>query len=136
MIEGSYEFSDYSGGIIVFPSGAKKIRIMNWYSEKLETYRFKWYGKSKSDKIFIKHNDRHEEYKGHLSVGQFFKGRYTSASGILFNKKSMSIEFGGLTSKGLIDVAEMIVDEFNQETVLLKDLNKNKIFLVNSSKRE
>lgn len=124
------EFSDYSGGIIVFQSGAKKIGIMNWYSEKLDTFRFKWYKKSKGDKAFVKHNGHNEEYKGGLSVGQFFGGSYTSAYGTIFNDKSMSVEFGGLSSNGLRDVAKLIVEEFNQETVLLKDLNKNKIYLV------
>ena len=47
------------------------------------------------------------------------------------NEKSTTIELLGIESEELIDIATDICNKFGQETVLLKDYNKNKIFVVN-----
>lgn len=49
----------------------------------------------------------------------------------MFDETSLSIEVNGISSNGLIYLAEEVAREFNQETVLVKDLNLNTIFLVN-----
>lgn len=50
----------------------------------------------------------------------------------MFNDKSLALEINGLSLKGLLRLAEYISQEFLQETVLVKDLNTNKIYLANS----
>lgn len=48
----------------------------------------------------------------------------------MYNEKSISVEINGLSSKSLIKVGELLAKQFRQETVLVKDLNNNKIYLV------
>jgi hypothetical protein len=78
--------------------------------------------------------DNIDDYIGAFSIGNFFSGRYIGDNGKVFDESSLSIEINGISSKGLIYLAEEIAREFNQETVLVKDLNSNKIFLVNQIK--
>ena len=79
-----------------------------------------------------KFNDRGGEYVGAYSVGNFFKGKYVGDNGEMYDEKSIAVEINGLSSKSLLTIAEMIAKEFRQETVLVKDLNKNKIYTADS----
>ena len=65
-------------------------------------------------------------------MGNFFKGKYVGDNGEMYNERSLAIEINGLSSKSLLKVAEMIAQEFMQETVLVKDLNRNKIYTADS----
>ena len=102
----------------------------------------RFFSKSKLNKIIKKFNlddkklgdDIIDDYIGAFSIGNFFSGRYIGDNNKIFDEKSLSIEVNGISSKGLIYLAEEIAREFNQETVLVKDLNINKIFLVNQLK--
>jgi hypothetical protein len=121
-----YDSIDYQGVIIVFPSGTKYIKILNSYFDIFENFGNKWSNKSTSiDK------EQEEGYKGGLCVGNLFEGSYNSDNGYKFDDKSIAVEFVGVNSKELKELAKLIVQEFSQETVLLKDLHKNKIYLVN-----
>lgn len=40
------------------------------------------------------------------------------------------LEIGGLSSKGLLSLTGLVANEFDQQTVLLKDFNENKFYLV------
>lgn len=79
-----------------------------------------------------KFNDKGGEYIGAYSVGNFFKGKYVGDNGEMYNERSLAVEINGLSSGSLLKVAEMIAQEFMQETVLVKDLNKNKIYVADS----
>ena len=50
----------------------------------------------------------------------------------MYNERSLAVEINGLSSGSLLKVAEMSAQEFMQETVLVKDLNKNKIYVADS----
>jgi hypothetical protein len=50
----------------------------------------------------------------------------------MFNEKSLCIEVNGLSSRSLLRLAEYLSDSFRQETVLVKDLNNNKIYLADA----
>lgn len=76
---------------------------------------------------YLKGNTNH-------SIGKFFKGRYVSENGEVYNEKSTSIEINGISTDALIYLAEEIAIEFQQETVLVKDLNENKLYLINQGK--
>lgn len=75
---------------------------------------------------------RNEEHIGAYSVGNFFKGMYVGSSGEMFNGQSMCVEINGLSCPSLLKLAEMIAKSFTQETALVKDLNRNKIYLAHS----
>ncbi len=127
LIEGASDLSISQSCIIVFPTETNKIDvwtniIMTWFSAKIKSNGNKWYQASNN-----------EHYVGTFSVGKFFTGEYQSDNGGIFNEKSVTIELSGLNNKGMIAVSKMITDEFNLEAMLLKDLNRDKIFLVKSS---
>lgn len=133
-----YGLAKYRGGVITFSTDINAMELsdnplINKIKQAVETFK----QRLKKDKmmhkaitLFDKEND--EEYIGSYSVGHFFKGRYVGDKGEMFNEKSVSVEVNGLSSKSLVKLAERIADMFRQETVLVKDLNTNKIFLVDS----
>ena len=76
-------------------------------------------------------NDRTAyDYMRSLGTQRFndYKGRVKK----MYDEKSIAVEINGLSSKSLLTIAEMIAKEFRQETVLVKDLNKNKIYTADS----
>ena len=131
-----YGLAKYRGGIITFSTdiNATKLsdnRLINKIKQTVETFK----QRLNKDKMIHKavtlfDRENEEEYIGSYSVGHFFKGRYVGDKGEMFNEKSVSVEVNGLSSKSLVNLAERIADMFRQETVLVKDLNNNKIFLV------
>ena len=72
--------------------------------------------------------EKPEERIGAYSVGNFFKGKYVGDNGEMYNDKSLSVEINGISSRNLLSFAELLAKEFMQETVLIKDLNLNKIY--------
>lgn len=127
LIEGASDLNISQSCIIVFPTDTNNIDdwtniIMTWFSAITESNGNKWYQTSNN-----------ENYVGTFSVGKFFTGEYQSDNGGIFNEKSVTIELSGLNNKGMIAVSKMITDEFNLEAILLKDLERDKIFLVKSS---
>jgi len=67
------------------------------------------------------------------TIGKNFKGSYTGKNGIAFNEKSFTIDIAGVDSDALILIASEICREFKQETVMVRDFNKNatKVYFVN-----
>lgn len=133
-----YGLAKYKGGIITFSTDINAVKlspnkIINKIKQVIETFKQRL-GKDrlihKVISIFDKESD--EEYIGSYSVGHFFKGRYVGDRGEMFSEKSLSVEVNGLSSKSLVNLAERIADTFRQETVLVKDLNCDKIFLVDT----
>jgi hypothetical protein len=114
-----YGLFDHKGGIIIFSNFVNSLEIsndflINWLIKKIKKI-------NKSDKKI-------DDYIGAFSIGNFFSGRYVGDNGDIFNENSITIEVNGISSKGLIYLAKEIMKYFNQETLLLKDLNINKIF--------
>jgi hypothetical protein len=142
-----YGLFDYRGGIITFSTDINSVelsknKIYNWLLKKGTTLLNRFFSKSKLSNIIRNFNDTEdkqlggeniEDYIGAFSIGNFFSGRYLDDKGKVYDEKSLSIEVNGISSKGLIFLAEEIAREFKQETVLVKDLNLNKIFLVDQS---
>lgn len=60
----------------------------------------------------------------------FFSG-HTSKNGITLYKKSFTIGIVGVDSDILILIASEICKEFKQETVMVRDFNKSKVYFVN-----
>lgn len=142
-----YGLSDYRGGIIIFSTDVNSLdistnRILNWVKKKFKSLKNRFFSKSKLSKVINKFNrdDKRvgdvdiEDYIGAFSIGNFFSGRYIGDNNKVFDENSLSIEINGISSEGLIYLGEEIAMEFEQETVLVKDLNKNRIFLVNQNR--
>ncbi len=139
-----YGLADYRGGIIIFSTdinalSINKNKIVNWFKQKIKTIKNRLFAKSKLSRLVKKYNlepekkvDKRDvdDYIGAFSVGNFFSGRYIGDNSKVFDENSLSIEINGISSDALIYFAEEVAMEFNQETVLVKDLNLNKIFLV------
>ena len=91
-----------------------------------------------SHKIVNKFNKYNEtdEYIGAYTIGNAFKGKYVGDNGEQFDERSTTIEIGGLSTNGLLRLAEMIARVFHQETVLVKDMNNMKFYLANSHREE
>ena len=143
-----YGLSDYRGGIIVFSTDINSLKIsknklLDWFEKKLKTFKNRLFYKKKINNIIKRFNEyikkevggkKIEDYIGAFSIGNFFNGRYVGDNEKVFDKNSLSIEINGISSESLIFLAEEVAQEFIQETVLVKDLNSNKIFLVDQDK--
>jgi len=94
--------------------------------------------KNKISNIFRKYNTGKEpgndDFVSAYSLGNIFNGNYLDEAGNVYSEKSTTLEIAGVDTKILFDIAEEIAVEFKQESVLVKDYNKNKIYLVNSDK--
>lgn len=132
-----YGLSDYRGGVIVFSTDVNAVemdknKILNKIKQVLTTFKYRYKKDTMLHSIMNNFNSKGGEYIGAYSVGNFFNGKYVGDNGEMYNEKSLSVEINGLSSKGLLNVAEMIAKAFQQESVLVKDLNKNKIYLADS----
>lgn len=132
-----YGLSKYRGGIIVFSTDVNAVeldrnKILNKIKQIITTYKNRFKRDSIIHGIINKFNEKGTESIGAYSVGNFFNGRYVGDHGEMFNEKSLAVEINGLSSESLLSIAEMIAKEFMQETVLVKDLNKNKIYIADS----
>lgn len=133
-----YGLADYRGGIIVFSTEVNAVqldrsRIKNWIKQHIRSFVQKYNSGGILHKVvhsFNKHNDS-EDYIGGYSVGNAFKGVYVGDNGEKYNEESTTIEVNGLSSEGLLRLAEMIARVFKQETVLVKDFNVNKFYYAN-----
>jgi hypothetical protein len=116
------EFNE-KGGIIIF---LENINIKKMSKNKLINFiisNINYFEK------YIKKDLKYDEIYG-ITIGNFVKGAYRSADGNLYDEKSLSIEMIGITSDILNAVAEDLNKEFNQEKVLVKNYDNNKIYMV------
>lgn len=132
-----YGLADYRGGIITFSTDINALElsknaVMNKIRQTVETFKQRLLRFKKIHNLINQFNKKGDEFIGAYSVGNFFHGKYVGDNGEMFNEKSLSLEINGLSSKSLFRLAEDIAEDFKQQTVLVKDLNNNKIFLVNS----
>ena len=133
-IEGGVDWEvpeDEKGGIIVFSQEVNAVqlhknKLVNWFKQKLATFKNKAKGLSDIDKIAQKHN-----LVG-WTVGNFLKGRYTGKNGQVYSEDSLSVEIIGVTEDTLIAIGEELCRAFKQEAVLVKSYSeKNRILFVN-----
>ena len=133
-----YGMSDYRGGVIVFSTDVNAVklhnnRFVNFIKQFVKTQSQRFNKDKKIHNIINTFNSQNDtnDFIGAYSFGNFFKGKYVGDNGEMFNDKSLALEINGLSSKGLLRLAEYISNDFLQETVLVKDLNVNKIYLAN-----
>jgi len=125
-----FEFEN-KGGVIVFSievnaQEISKNKIVNWVKQKIETIKNRLAKDNKINRVL----SRYEDIYG-VTIGNFVKGRYKAKDGSLYDEKSLSVEIIGIETAVLNKVAEDLAAEFQQETVLVKNYETNKIYLVN-----
>jgi hypothetical protein len=138
-----YDLFDYRGGILIFSIDVNSLELSSDFliklaKKKLKTNSNRFFIKSKLGIIVTRFNtlDKKngsgniDDYIGAFSIGNFFSGSYNGDNSKVFNENSISFEVNGISSKGLIYLAEEIANELNQETLLVNDMNVNKRFLV------
>lgn len=108
----------HKGGIIVFSSDAHAPQMDEAHLSSI------------MEQLTSK-SERHcgAEEMGAYRLGHFFKGRFVGKLGESFDEKSLSVIINGLSRMSLLRVAERLAQELMQTTVLVKDLNKVKIYL-------
>lgn len=121
---------DYQGGMIIFSTEVNSIKLsdnkfINWIKQKIKTLKNNFSKFNKIDKLAQKH-----DLVG-WTVGRFLNGRYTGRDNKVYDENSLSVEIVGVDTNTLIEIAEEICREFEQETVLVKDYNNRKILFVN-----
>ena len=109
-----------------------KVQIVNNINQVITTFKNRVKNESIIHNVMNKLNDKGGEDIGAYSVGNYFKGRYVGDNGEMYNERSLAIEINGLSSESLLKFAEMIAQKCMQKTVLVKDLNKNKIYTADS----
>lgn len=117
------------GGVIVFSTDVNASLgdtnpIVRWFKSKYQTWVNRLTRASKVMKA-VK-----QVGASGFSIGNLFKGRYVSDSGQVFDEKSLSVEVLFISHKQLIDLATLICQTFNQESVLVKDNSNGKIYFV------
>ena len=124
-----FEFEE-KGGVIVFSVNVNAVelsknKLVRFVKNKIETITNILFKSSKINKV-IKNNP---EIYG-VTIGNFVKGRYKAKDGSLYDESSLSVEIVGISSDVLNKFAEELAQEFKQETVLVKNYDENKIYLV------
>lgn len=101
-----YDIGKYKGGIVVFPADINLVNLNNKIEQLVDT--------------------------GAYSVGNSFKGQFVGDNGEKYNDKSLSVEINGVSSKNLLLFAELLAQDLMQKSVLVKDLNLDKIYLADN----
>jgi len=132
-----YGLSKYRGGIIVFSTDVNAVqlsnnKVVNKVKQIITTFNNRFNRGKMIHNVVNKFNVGKDEKIGAYSIGNFFKGRYVGDNGEQYNERSLSVEINGISSRHLLEFAELLAKQFMQETVLVKDLNNNKIYLADS----
>lgn len=129
-----YGTVDDRGGVIVFATGVSAVqlhcnRLHTFIKQFLKTQSQRFNNGKKAHKTIDNEPDTNSS-AGAYCFGNCFRGKYVGDNGEMFNDTSLALEINGLSSKGLMRLAGYITKEFLQDTVLVKDLNVSKIYLV------
>ena len=127
------------GGVVTFPADAVAAQMgpevfADEIGQGVESFNL--YGKEKVIRIFRLFNNGVEESVGAYSIGNFFHGRFVGDNGEVYDARSVSVEVNGLGSRSLLRFADFIAKRFRQESLLVKDLNTEKIFLVSLAQKK
>ena len=127
-----YGLLDYRGGVIVLPTDIDAVEMsQNTVLDKVKQIVVTYGNRLRKGRVVREPlNGEGTEHIVAYSVGESFTGKYVGDNGEMYDEKSLSVEVNGLSGRSLLRFAEMLADVFRQETVLVKDLNTGKIYLV------
>lgn len=124
--------SDHKGGMIIFSTevNAENMmsnnRLVNFLKQKFASFRDRLYNYKKIDNIANNYN-----LVG-WTVGKFLSSKYTTKNGRIYNEDSLSVEIIGIDTDELNNIAEDLCIEFLQESVLIKNYNRNRICFIDA----
>jgi len=131
-----YGLANYAGGMIVFSTDVNSVefdknKLLNKLKQFYTTQKQRLFKKTMVDKVVERDNQEQktDETIVPYSIGKSFNGRYKSDDGNVFDEKSTTVEVYGISSKALLNLSEIIAQDFMQQTVLIKDFNNGKIYL-------
>ena len=109
----------HNGGILIFPTDVDPTIVKEIHDI---INRYNGASKRTEKRIMV------------YCIGNHFKGRYVGHHGEIYDSNSLSIELDGLSSRDLTTFAFMLVCK-NQLSVLVKDLNREKIYITGTVKK-
>ena len=118
------------GGIIVFSTdvnAASGTGILNYVKSWLLSLYNKFNRVSKIEKAL-----QQSGISSGFSLGNYFRGRYKSASGKMYDEKSLALEVLFVSKDELIKLATELAREFKQEAVLVKYTASGDIYFVDA----
>ena len=130
-----FDIARHRGGMIVFSPqvNAVKLNEDEKENEKQQNFLSDWqssFAEGLSSDLVADYVAKYaKDYQGY-TFGKGFSGHYVSKSGKIFDEKSLTLEIIGISSQDLIELAETLAWAFFQETVLVKDYNNGKVYLV------
>jgi hypothetical protein len=133
---------DNPGGVIIFSTDLNSTlgsaeslsdKVKFFFDSKWKTFLNRLNVNNRLRKILL----NKYELPGY-TVGKNFRGNYTGKNGITFNEKSFTIDIAGVDSETLALIASEICREFKQETVMVRDFNKNstRVYFVNDEMKD
>lgn len=128
-----FEFGDNEkGGLIVLSTDINAVKMddnmfINWFKQKLLTIRNRFSYSKKIDQIAVKH-----QLAG-WTIRKLLSGHYTDKRGNVYGENSVSVEILGVSDDTLIKIAEEVCNVFQQEAVLVRLYNTNRILFVNGN---
>ena len=128
----------YRGGVIVLSTEINATesdshQLVDDIKQIIDTFGQRLSCNKRTRWTFFWHGRDNKESISEYSVGNFFRGGYIDDKGKKYNEKSICLEVKGVSTKTLFKLSEMICEELKQETVLVKDLNTNKIFTADTT---
>jgi hypothetical protein len=124
-----YGLKEHRGGIIVLSTDIRAVQLDSNIKPIITTFWKRYNSSSKLHRMvnmFNKYNKT--KFIGAYSVRHAFNGKYVGYNGKKYNEHSTTIEINGLSCRGLLILSEMIARALYQESVLIKDLNKMKLY--------
>jgi hypothetical protein len=124
-----YGLKEHRGGIIVLSTDIRAVQLDSNIKPIITTFWKRYNSSSKLHRMvnmFNKYNKT--KFIGAYSVRHAFNGKYVGYNGEKYNEHSTTIEINGLSCRGLLILSEMIARALYQESILIKDLNKMKLY--------
>lgn len=124
-----YGLKEHRGGIIVLSTDIRAVQLDSNIKPIITTF-WKRYNSSSNLHRMVNMFNKYNKTKfiGAYSVRHAFNGKYVGYNGEKYNEHSTTIEINGLSCRGLLILSEMIARALYQESVLIKDLNKMKLY--------
>ena len=130
-----FGMAENAGGMIVFSSDVNSYQLSENEAENAKQQQYLTdFQRSFAEGIaeglvkdFV--SEYNKEGQGY-TFGKGFTGHYVDKKGNAFDENSATLELTGIPSNELIKLAENIAWAFFQETVLVKDYNNGKVYLV------
>ena len=120
------------GGTIIFSTDVnvnvvEDPGIASWLTGKFHTFKNRFSFKKMLDKIRSSHQ------VNAWTIGQYFKGVYTSKEGDTYNENSLTIDILDCDRKTLFELTKDIQVKFKQESVMIRDATTNQYYLVDAN---